>query len=703
MKEKKHKGCGAKARSKNKRIKIKKNFSGKNKSFKGKSHGGTHNHSSKNQRRAVGTKNAFSGSTPIITGVLDCKGDRFGFVSTGDGKDDVFIPGSALCGARHGDTVAVAVVTERRAMGGKLRREGRVAKIVERNPLNIVATVEYIDYQFVAVPDDKHYGEKLIITELGGASKHDKVIIEIVPCNDKFAEEQSDRAKVIAVLGRFDEIGMDVKSVIVSHNLHEEFPLDVIEEADAYPDVIDEKEANAPYRRDFRNELIFTIDGSDSKDFDDAVSIKRTENGYSLGVYIADVAEYVKPKSPLDREAYERGTSVYLADRVLPMLPEKLSNGLCSLNEGEDRLALCVIIELDEQGQMLKSDVCEGVIRSSARLTYTGVQAILDGNGMLRRKYERVVPSLELMSELAKKRMKLRRAKGNIEFSLTETEIVFDANGRVEDIKKKPSLLSMKIIEEFMILANCAIAERFDKLKIPFVYRVHESPNPEKLAALNDYLDAVGIKLSCPLDPTPKDVAQLLDKAEEEYNSSLGAISRVTLRSMAKAKYHDRDDGHFGLAEKHYCHFTSPIRRYPDLCIHRIIKEYLCGGVSATKKYREFVIAAAERSSKAERTAQECERKVDDYKKAEYLSHHIGESFEGVISSVTEFGFFVELDNSAEGLVRLASISAIAYYDAKRFMITSGLHKYRLGDRIKITVDKVEGDKVDFVLFSEDK
>ena len=624
----------------------------------------------------------------IVEGKLDCKGDKFGFVTNEDSKTDLFIPHACLGGARHGDTVR-AIVTGNRPSRGGTRKEGRIIEIVERNPLSIVATVVFRDNEFFAIPDNRHYGEYLEIDELNGASEHDKVIIDIVP------GAHDDHAKVLAVLGRFDEIGMDVKSVIAAHNLRVEFPQDVLDQADEYPEEIDAAEANAPYRTDFRDEIIFTIDGSDSKDFDDAVSLVRTDTGYRLGVYIADVAQYVTERSPLDREALARGTSVYLADRVIPMLPEVLSNGLCSLNEGVDRLTLCAIIDLDEDGNRIHSKICEGVIRSSARLTYTGVQAILDGNSFLRRKYAALVPTLELMKELALKRAALRRRNGSVEFDLTETEIKFDENGHVADIAKKPRLVSMSMIEEFMILANCAVAEKFCNVKTPFVYRAHERPSPEKISALNDYLEAVGAGVSCPLDPTPKQVAKLLAAVRPEISSS---VARVALRSMAKATYEPKNYGHFGLAEDFYCHFTSPIRRYPDLAIHRIIKAYLREGVAATRRFRDFAATAAEKSSKAERTAQDCERKVDDFKKAEYMSHHIGERYTGAISSVTEFGFFVELENSAEGLVRMATLPPAARYDSRSMSIVCGRARFSLGDKVDIIVDKVEGDRVDFKL-----
>lgn len=629
----------------------------------------------------------FDGGPDIVTGVIDCKGDRFGFISTEDG--DVFVGGSQLFGARHGDTVRALITGDRSRRDGGRRREGRVIVILEKNPMGIVGTVVYRDNTYYVLPDDRHYGEKLPLVSSGGASLHDKVVVELVQTST------CDKAKIVSVLGRADEIGMDVKSVIASHNLRTEFPNDVLTQAESYGKVIDEQEANRSYRRDFRDKIIFTIDGADSKDFDDAVSIDKTENGYTLGVYIADVAQYVTERSPLDREALLRGTSVYLADRVIPMLPEALSNELCSLNMGEDRLVLAAIIELDNDGNRISSEICEGVIRSSARLTYDGVQAALDGQ-MQNELYDTVLPSLRIMEELAKKRVAIRKKRGSIDFDLTETEIKFDEFGRVTDIAKRQRLFSMQIIEEFMILANCAVAETFNRIsKMPFVYRVHERPSAEKLIALNEYLDAVGVRMSCPMRPSPSQVAGLLAGVPKDISA---AVAKVTLRAMQKADYQPINKGHFGLAEEYYCHFTSPIRRYPDLAIHRIIKAYLRGGMKAVTKYRDFADDAAKKSSKAERVAQDCERKVDDFKKAEYMSHHIGERYSGTISSVTEFGFFVELDNSAEGLVRMAGLPPASMFDAKRMCITCGRAAFRLGDKVNIIVDKVEGDRIDFLL-----
>lgn len=654
-----------------------------------KPHGGK----SRSTKSAVGakTERAPYGKTragrECVVGVLDCKGDRFGFIACDGG--DVFVAGHYLATARHGDTVKAEIIGDSAGRDGVRKRDGKIVEIIERNAHNIVATVVYENNCYCAVPDDRHYGELLEITSLGGASEHDKVIIVIEQDDGK------DAARVVAVLGRADEIGMDVLSVIASHDLRVDFPRDVLEQADSYGDEADEREISADHRRDFRDDTVFTIDGSDSKDFDDAVSLVRTDGGYRLGVYIADVSHYVTERSPLDREALLRGTSVYLADRVIPMLPETLSNGLCSLNEGVDRLALCCLINFDNAGNRLDSEICEGVIRSKARLTYTGVQAMLDGDEKLRERYAALVPMLELMKELALKRRKLREARGSIEFKLTETEIKFDATGRVKDICKKPTLLSAGIIEEFMIAANCAVAEKFERAKIPFVYRAHERPPAEKIQALNDYLDAVGINARCPLCPAPKQVADLLATVDPSVSA---AVSRVALRSMAKATYEPKNYGHFGLAEDFYCHFTSPIRRYPDLMIHRIIKAYLHGGTSAVKKYKDATFDVSVRSSKAERTAQDCERKVDDYKKAEYMSAHVGEKYTGIISSVTDFGFFVELENSAEGLVRMATLPPAAMFDKRRLCISCGMKRYRLGDPVEITVSGVQGDRIDFAL-----
>lgn len=645
--------------------------------------GNTHN-----SRGDDGSRGVFDGGLRTVSGVIDCKGERFGFIACESG--DVFVSGANLCGARHGDTVRAILIGDRALSDGGRRREGRVIEIFEKNALGIVATVAFRNNGYCALPDDRHYGEMLELVSLGGASEHDKVLIELVPT------PYGDKAKVAAVLGRADEIGMDVKSVIASHRLRTEFPQSVTEQAKAYGDKIDYTEAKKPYRTDFRDKIIFTIDGSDSKDFDDAVSIERTDFGYRLGVYIADVAQYVTENTPLDREAMLRGTSVYLADRVIPMLPETLSNGLCSLNEGEDRLVLAAIIELDQAGNRIGSTICEGVIKSAARLTYAGVQAMIDGDAELIAKFQAVYPSLVVMKELAEKRIARRIGNGSIEFDLTESQIKFDAVGHVTEIAKKPRLFSARIIEEFMILANCAVAQKFDALpKCPFVYRVHERPSPEKLAALNDYLQACGAGICCPFDPTPKQISKLLAAVPPEISA---AVSRVTLRAMAKADYRPTDNGHFGLAEEYYCHFTSPIRRYPDLAIHRIIKAYLRGGAKAVTKYRDFAEEAAKKSSKAERVAQECERKVDDFKKAEYMSRHIGERFTGIIGSVTDFGFFVELENTAEGLVRMGSLPPVAAFDSRRMCIVCGRKLFRLGDSVDIIVQKVEGDRIDFVL-----
>lgn len=611
-------------------------------------------------------------------GKLDCRGNRFGFLVQEDG--DVFIPPNKLNGARHGDTVKVSY----RKNGDSY--DGRVDEILEKNNSNVVATVLFQDNRFFARPDDKHYGELLPLTELSGASNNDKVVIEIVT-------GEVDRARVVTRIGRKDEPGVDVLSVIYSHNLKTEFDPETLAQADALPDEIDAADIGG--RRDFRGDIIFTIDGEDSKDFDDAVSLVKTASGYKLGVYIADVAQYVTAGSALDNEAFTRGTSVYLADRVIPMLPEKLSNGLCSLNEKRDRFVLCALMDVNEQGEVVGHEICEGVINSVARLTYKGVQAVLDGDEELSERYSELKPMFLLMEELANKRLQLKKERGAIDFDFTESEIVYDENGHVVDLKKRERLLTHKLIEEFMIMANETVAKEFALRGLPFVFRSHDKPKEEKIEALNDFLKTAGLNFRCPSSPEPRDIANALKRVPSTLKSP---VSYVALRSMAKAIYEPTNHGHFGLALKYYCHFTSPIRRYPDLMIHRIIKAFLHGGEKSAIKFNDTVKVASKQSSACEKVAADAERKSDDYKKAEYMSHHIGEVFEGMISSVLEFGFFVELDNSAEGLVHVSVFPRPMVFDYKSLSLTGCGRTFRLGDRVKVRVRSVTADKVDFEL-----
>lgn len=613
-----------------------------------------------------------------VEGRIDCKGNRFGFVINADG--DIYVPSYALNGARHGDTVLIAA----HAREGMLR-EGRVIRVIERNVNNIIATVVFDGGEFFAHPDDKHFGDMLPIIALSGASNNDKVIIDLK------TGDTGDKCEVVSVIGKKGDIGVDVLSVIAAHNLPLEFDEEVLREAEKLPE--NPTQADMVGREDFRGETIFTIDGEDSKDFDDAVSLKRTEGGYELGVYIADVTHYVAAKSKIDLEAVNRATSVYLADRVIPMLPFALSNGICSLNEGVDRLTLAVIIQLDENGNYISSRVSEGVIKSVARLTYKGVQGLIDGTVTA---HSELLPELRLMYELADKRIALKTKRGAIDFDFDESDIVFDEEGRVKDVVKHERYMSYRVIEEFMVLANEAIAKMYNKLKVPFVYRVHDKPPTEKLEMLNDYLEAVGIIKTLPTtDIEPEDVAAMLATVPEEKRS---AVIRVTLRSMSKACYSVTDVGHFGLALKDYCHFTSPIRRYPDLMIHRVIKAVIHGGVKAANMYVNDVKEVAVHTSEREKVATECERKTDDYKKAEYMTHHIGEKYEGRISSVVEFGLFVELDNSIEGLIHVSSFPRPMVFDSRTFSLIGCGRKFSLGDKVSIIVDSVLDDRVNFTL-----
>lgn len=446
-------------------------------------------------------------------------------------------------------------------------------------------------------------------------------------------------------------------------------------------------------RRDFRADDVVTIDGADSKDFDDAVCVVKKPDGYRLYVHIADVAEYVKESGKTDAEALKRGTSVYFADRVLPMLPEKLSNGICSLNEGVDRLTLSCIMDFDADGRIVSHEIAEGVIRSKARMTYGSVAAIMDGDEAERLKYEKLLPMLDAAAELARKLNGLRMARGAVEFDIEESEIVIK-DGAVADVRRRGRLFSHKLIEEFMLIANETVAKHFAERKTPFVYRVHEAPPEEKVESLNAFLASFG--LSVPDKPQPKDYAGLIAGLNDAIK---GVVNRVALRSMSKAEYKPECLGHFGLAAEFYCHFTSPIRRYPDLAIHRIIKYALRGGREADKKFGSFVREASVKSSEREKIADEAERKVDDLLKARFMADKIGREYPAVISGVTEWGLFLELDNSVEGMVRVENLPGGGYaFDEKKLLVSNGQRSFRIGDSARIIVEAVNFDKISFRL-----
>lgn len=621
-----------------------------------------------------------------LTGVLEGNPKGFAFFVCDDGGDDLFIPANALNGAMHGDRVEVAVTSHERGAG-----EARVVSVLERGFTTVVGTYEQgRGYGFVT-PDNPRISRDIYIPSTGsmGASAGQKVVCVI----DEYPLDKKPIGHIEEVLGNPDDRGVDILSVIRSYGLREEFPMSVLKEARAVGQRL--KPEDYTGRRDFRADKVITIDGDDSKDFDDAVSVEKIIGGYRLFVHIADVADYVREGSKLDKEAYKRGTSVYLCDRVLPMLPEELSNGICSLNEGEDRLTLSVIMDIDNEGGVRTSEICEGVIRSCHRMTYGNVAKILDGDSELCEKYGDILPMLKDMEKLADILTYKRKKRGAIEFDLSESKIVLDESGKAVDVMRYPIYKSNKMIEEFMLAANETVAERFARIKAPFVFRTHEKPSPEKLETLLNFLSAVGVTFRGDrLSPKPSDFATLLKSVPENLKP---VINRVTLRSMMKAAYEPENKGHFGLAAKYYCHFTSPIRRYPDLAIHRIIKDYLKSGENCFKKYAVFATEASKQGSAREKVAESAERDVDDLKKAEFMSARIGEIYDGVISGVTEWGVFVELENSVEGLVRIGSLPDGNYvYNPDLLRLDSGSKSFALGDPMRIIVFEVDNSKITF-------
>lgn len=629
----------------------------------------------------------------LVKGRLVGNKNGYAFLIREDEQEDVFIPNCNLKGAMHDDTVLARVKTSEK---GK-RQEGEVVKILKHNLKTVVGKIEVFKNFAFVVPDNKKIFKDVFISkkDINGAINGSKVYVEILSFDGKNLS-----GKVIENLGLDDgSFNTDVLSIIRSYELIEKFPKAVIESAD----VLNKPLSQGMYknRLDLRKEIIFTIDGDDSKDFDDAVSIDYKDGIYTLGVHIADVGEYVKYKSVIDEEAYNRGTSVYFPNMVLPMIPESLSNGICSLNPKQDRLTLSCIMNVNEQGQVISHKICESVINSCERMTYNKVTKILEGDKELNETYSHIVPSLKTMEKLTHILEKVRKDRGAVDFDIPEPKIVLDAqNEEVEVLIKRPRTISERLIESFMLLANETVAKHFNDLKIPFVYRVHEKPEEAKLKNFNSFASSLDMHLSLD-DLSPKSIQNFLAKVEGSEIKEV--INKVLLRCMQKAKYSPSCLGHFGLAATDYCHFTSPIRRYPDLTIHRIIKEYLHDELNDKEisKLKAFVIDSSNRSSEREVLAEKAERDVDDYYKARYMQKHIGESYEGVISGVTNFGLFVELDNTVEGFISVTDLKGVNYvYSEEQLKLSNGNYTYTFGDKIKITVASVILDerKVNFIL-----
>lgn len=636
----------------------------------------------------------------LVVGKLQGNQKGFGFVIPDNEEiTDVYISAEGMGGALNDDRV-IAKITKNKEPGR--RAEGEIIKILERANARFVGTFENSTYFGFVVPDDKRIPQDIFIpkAEINGAATGQKVVVEII----KWPEpRRNPEGRIIEILGDKDEPGIDILSIIRKYGLPEEFPEEVQGAAEAIPEEIPAAEYKR--RRDLRDLKMVTIDGEDAKDLDDAVSVERLPNGrFRLGVHIADVSYYVKENDLIDKEAQKRGTSVYLIDRVVPMLPKKLSNNVCSLNPKADRLTMTCMMEIDENGKVLDHEIFESIIRTNERMTYTDVTKILrDNDRKLIEKYSGLVDDFKTMEELCNILRKKRTARGSIDFDFPESKIVLDDRGKPMDIRPYERDIANMIIEEFMLAANETVAEHMYWTELPFIYRIHEDPDPEKIAVFNEFIHNFGYFVKGANEVHPKALQEIIQKVAGKKEEVI--INTLMLRSLKKAKYSPECTGHFGLAAKYYTHFTSPIRRYPDLTIHRIIREYLNNSITEKrmKKLTGFVKYAAKQSSETEIVAQEAEREVDDLKKAEYMADRVGETFEGIISSVTSFGMFVELPNTVEGLLHISNLVDDYYYFDEKHHCFIGERKrriFRLGDAIKIKVAKVNIDErtIDFSL-----
>ncbi len=645
-------------------------------------------------------KQFYTPGTEKLTGVLEKTKSGFGFVRQEEGGD-IFVGRSNMYGAMHGDTVSVDLLPEQFRTRS---REGIVDKILERGNTEVVGTFQKNKRFGFVVSDDKRNNDDVFVkkSDFRGAQNGDKVVAKIT----KYPEKNvSAEGKITEIISRFGETGGEIKALIRASGLYETFPSRVNAEAKAKSrEEITAEEIRR--RRDLRDKTIITIDGASAKDLDDGVSIEITDGGnYLLGVHIADVSHYVAADGHLDREALKRGNSVYLLSRVVPMLPKVLSNGICSLNQGEDRLTLTCQMEIDESGSVVHYEIFESIICSKARMVYDDVSDILEHEDeALIKKYEDIYDDLLAMGSLAEILRKKRKEKGSLDFDFDEAEIELDEEEVPVTIGISERRTANRLIEEFMLAANQTVAEHFYWMEYPFVYRVHEKPDTDKIVELKAFLAGFGINLpGNPDNIHPKVLNDILQKVEGMPYENI--VSTVMLRSMKKAFYSTDCQGHFGLSFPYYCHFTSPIRRYPDLCIHRIIKDSICGRADEQKlkKYKADAQAAAEIASLTERKAQSLEREVAKMKKAQYMQQYIGESFEGVISGVTNFGIYVQLPNTVEGMVRLDSLRDDYYdYEEGKYRVIGRLSHniYALGDRVTIEVlaANPEERQIDFLI-----
>mgnify|MGYP004588671737 FL=1 len=672
-----------------------------------------------------------------MTGTFTAHPKGFGFVSVEGETEDIFIPESQVNGAMHMDTVEITVspVTTGR------RREGTVVKILERGMKQVVCTYEQSKTFGFAVPDNPKFGSDIFIPEersKGAVSGH-KVVVEVTSYGKK---DRKPEGKVVEILGHINDPGVDILSLVRAYGLPVEFDEKVLKQVENVAKPV--SEADMAGRMDLRDWQMVTIDGEDAKDLDDAVSVTMDGDNYILGVHIADVSNYVQEHSALDVEALKRGTSVYLVDRVIPMLPHALSNGICSLNQGENRLALSCIMTINPKGEIIDHTIAETVICVDRRMSYTQVKNILEAyhaanaqdasvekvdgrqdgadretesvsdvnvrrqQEALLGEYEALVPMFVRMEKLAGILRGKRMKRGSIDFDFPETKVILDAQGNPIDIRPYDRNVATKIIEDFMLAANETVASDFYWRELPFVYRTHENPDTEKIQKLSTFINNFGYTLHIGADEVhPKELQKLLQKIDGTKEEAL--ISRLTLRSMKQARYTIDNTGHFGLAADCYCHFTSPIRRYPDLQIHRIIKESLRGRLNEKRidHYEHILPEVAQHSSEMERRADEAERETVKLKKVQYMEQHIGEAFEGVISGVTEWGFFVELENTVEGLVRVTELTDdfYQYYEDTYELVGEATNRrYKLGQKVQVRVEHCDRimRTIDFALAGEE-
>lgn len=627
----------------------------------------------------------------------------FGFVEVEGREEDLYVPEDMVNGAFHQDRVVVRLLPGQRGR----RQEAAVLRILERGLRQVVGTYEESQNFGFVIPDNGRIGTDIFIPKehARGAVDGHKVVAELFSYGD---EKHKPEGRIVEILGHKNDPGVDILSIVKGYGLPMDFGEKVLNQAQRVP----QKLLPADYsgREDLRLLQMVTIDGEDAKDLDDAVSLYMDEGGrYQLGVHIADVSNYVQENSALDWEAYERGTSVYLADRVIPMLPHRLSNGICSLNQGEDRLALSCLMTINESGEIVDYRIVESVICVDRRMSYTTVKKILEKNEEEQVRYWELVPMLERMEKLAALLRKKRHRRGSIDFDFPETKIILDQEGRAIDVCPYERNVATKLIEDFMLAANETVAQHFFWLELPFLYRTHDKPDPEKIRKLSTFIRNLGYHIKVNGDDIhPKELQKLLGRIGGTQEEAL--VSRLCLRSMKQAKYSPECTGHFGLACPYYCHFTSPIRRYPDLQIHRIIKEQIRGrlGEERIEHYQQRLSETAKHSSQMERRADEAERETIKRKKAEYMTGHIGECLEGVISGITQWGIYVELENTIEGLIHVSALPGdYFYYDENTYeMIGKETGRcFQLGERLKIRVkgaDKLAGT-VDFLLWEEEE